>query len=362
MKVLQIMNKADAGGISAVLLRDYQVIDREAVQFDCAMPDTRLGPHGLQFQALGSQIIQLPLKSKHPLQYGKALRRILKEGGYDAVHVNSNETSFFPLLIAKSAGIPVRIAHAHTARPPKTLRLKLKRLLSVSLTPRVATKLVAPTTAAAECIFGKKARKSPKLVYIKNAVDLSEYRFSEQWREETRQTLGLEGKFAVCCVSNLDPVKNHSFSLRVFREVLSRNADARLVLIGDGERREAIRQEAAALGVLEQVQFLGRRSDVNRLLSGMDAFLMPSLYEGFALAALEAAACGLPIFLSDTIPGELKFYTDCTYLSLQAEPKLWAEQICRVSVEDRAQGAKEVLEAGYDLRQNAAQFASLYRE
>ena len=117
------------------------------------------------------------------------------------------------------------------------------------------------------------------------------------------------------------------------------------------------------MGILDKVAFLGRRTDINDLLQAMDAFLMPSLYEGFSLAALEAMASGLPIYLSDTIPDSLSFYKNRQFLSLNCDAKTWAEKILNRGKEaNRSLGAQIVKEAGFDLEENARIFQSLYGE
>ncbi|HAY62237.1 MAG TPA: glycosyltransferase family 1 protein, partial [Ruminococcaceae bacterium] len=77
---------------------------------------------------------------------------------------------------------------------------------------------------------------------------------------------------------------------------------AKLLFVGDGEKRAAVQNRAAALGLTPYVLFLGVREDVPALLHAMDVFCMPSLYEGMPLAVLEAQAAGLPCLVSNGVP------------------------------------------------------------
>ena len=359
INVLQVMNAAGAGGVSAVVLNYYKALDRTKVHFDFAMADINLGKSGKEFEALGCKFYKLPLKSKHPFKYRKCLKKILIDGKYDAIHVHGNETSFYPLYIAKKAKIKIRIAHAHTARKPVGIINKLKRLMSIILTKSVATNLLACTRDAACSIFGKKSLSSDKLFVLKNAIDTKSFVFDSDKREKIRQELGLQNNFCICCVGALEPVKNHKFALQIFKEVLEAKPEARLVMVGDGSLRNDLEQNAIELGISDKVLFLGRRNDVCDLLKGMDSFIMPSLYEGFAIAGLEAAATGLPIYLSDRIPADLSFYSQSHYLSLD-DSTAWANQILSCQSYDRTNGVIEVREAGFEIQSTAKDLQCIY--
>ncbi|MBM3775262.1 MAG: N-acetyl-alpha-D-glucosaminyl L-malate synthase BshA [Acidobacteria bacterium] len=94
-------------------------------------------------------------------------------------------------------------------------------------------------------------------------------------------------------ISNFRPVKRVLDCVRILNEV-RKQADARLVMVGDGPERGPAEQLARSLGLQEQVSFLGKQNHVERLIAGADVLLMPSELEGFGLAALEAMACGVP--------------------------------------------------------------------
>ena len=73
----------------------------------------------------------------------------------------------------------------------------------------------------------------------------------------------------------------------------------RLVLVGDGRLQRDLKDRASSLGVSEWTSFLGTRRDIAEILKSLDIFVMPSLWEGFSVAMLEAMAAGLPVVISD---------------------------------------------------------------
>src|SRR5262249_38365544 len=76
-------------------------------------------------------------------------------------------------------------------------------------------------------------------------------------------------------------------------------SDVHLVIAGDGRLRGALEAQAKQLGVADRVSFLGTRRDVADILAALDAYAMPSLWEGLSLALLEAMAARLPVIASD---------------------------------------------------------------
>ena len=86
------------------------------------------------------------------------------------------------------------------------------------------------------------------------------------------------------------------------------------------------------------------------------------MYEGFGIAALEAAASGLPIFLSDNIPRDFEFYDEAYYLPLSSGSDYWAEFISRNFINrNRENCFREVIDAGFDLESQRKQIEEIYR-
>lgn len=103
-------------------------------------------------------------------------------------------------------------------------------------------------------------------------------------------------------VAALAPQKSIASLVRAVPTVLRDPLPACFVIIGDGALRPELERLAASLGCAKQFRFLGQRQDVPRLLTGMDVFVLPSLWEGLPYALLEAGLARLPVVATD-IPG-----------------------------------------------------------
>ena len=94
----------------------------------------------------------------------------------------------------------------------------------------------------------------------------------------------------------------------------------------------------------------------------MDVFLMPSLYEGFPVTAVEAQASGLPCVFSDTITREAKILDQVAYIPLEASASDWAQKTVAMAHTVQRETSCSALRAkGYDIRDMAARLAAIYQ-
>jgi glycosyltransferase involved in cell wall biosynthesis len=116
-------------------------------------------------------------------------------------------------------------------------------------------------------------------------------------REAVRRQWGIcPDEIVLGCVARLEPQKNPLFLTPLLTRLPAR---VRLVWIGDGSLMEPMRKCAAEHGLTDRVLLAGWQHDVRSMMAGFDVFVLPSLYEGFPFAILEAMAAGLPTIASD---------------------------------------------------------------
>jgi len=251
---------------------------------------------------------QLPGEAAIMMRYYREINDFFREHGHEYDIIWDNECMFndmTPLKKAAEVGIPVRIAHCHNPQNMDKSVIGhvqgfLHRVNHHSLS-HYANVLWACSMESAK--WACPAMDLPCEV-IPNAIDAQMFRFSEQVRREVREQYGLEDCLVVGHVGRLQYQKNQTFLLDAFRHLHEREEKARLVLVGDGPDLTELEAKAVTLGIEREVLFLGNRDDFNRLLQAFDLFVMPSHFEGFGMAALEAQAAGLPCLLSASVPRE----------------------------------------------------------
>ncbi len=132
-----------------------------------------------------------------------------------------------------------------------------------------------------------------RIVY--NAVDIRRFGQPHDGAAKRRE-LGIpDDAWVIGLVANLRPQKNHEALLRAFARLRPDAPDARLVLVGDWERRPLLEALADDLAIRDRVHFLGCRLDVPELYATFDAYCLPSHYEGMPLSVFEAMAAGKPV-------------------------------------------------------------------
>jgi N-acetyl-alpha-D-glucosaminyl L-malate synthase BshA len=133
-------------------------------------------------------------------------------------------------------------------------------------------------------------------IVIHNSVDASRFKPKEQTC--CRRNFAPNGERLMIHISNFRPVKNAPDVVRVFERVRKR-LPSRLLMVGEGPDLPKSRELAQELGVERDVLFLGNQEAVEAVLVCADIFVLPSVYESFGLAALEAMACGVPVLAAE---------------------------------------------------------------
>lgn len=110
-----------------------------------------------------------------------------------------------------------------------------------------------------------------------------------------RNELAPNGEKLLVHVSNFRPVKRAIDCVEIFAKVKEQFPNVRLVMVGDGPERAAVKHRAKVLGIEEDTIFVGKKANIADYLGVSDIFLLPSELESFGLAALEAHACELPV-------------------------------------------------------------------
>lgn len=360
-KVLHILGCSDVGGISTVVLNYYKTINHNKIHFDVAFKtEGTIGHNGREIQSLGAEVYYLPLKSKNLNSFIKALEKILSENTYDAVHVHEGTTAFVSLRIAKKNNVKQRIAHSHTSSPDTSIKNYITRIVGQILNYYYATNIVGCGRVAGERVFGKLFMKTRKALVLPNAVDTAVFHYDELLRQETRDELDVNHNYVIGMVGRLSEEKNILFALDLIEKIHMIIPNIVLIIAGEGNERSRIEKRITEKGIEEYVSLLGNRNDIYKLYNAFDLFLMPSIHEGFPVAAVEAMSCGLPVLLSDSITDELSFGKKVSYLPLSDYEK-WVKKVLKYKNDsDREEGQYEIKKHHLSIDDCSAILENLY--
>lgn len=194
-------------------------------------------------------------------------------------------------------------------------------------------------------------------VVINNGIDCDGIRKAGKFRDRYRKQLGFSKcDLVIGHVGSFSPVKNHGYLLEIFKDVCEKRKSSRLLLIGSGNLKEKLQERAEELGISDKITWLENRVDIPELLSTMDVFVFPSLYEGLPLSVLEAEAAGLRVLMSSTITDQVLLTPNIKKMDIKSDPTVWAEEILHPTSYHNYSG----LEA-YDMRNVAKKVMRLYQ-
>ena len=349
MRILQVVNDMHRAGLETMLMNYYRNIDRTKIQFDFLTHRPYKSDYDDEILSLGGRMYYAPrLYPQNYLQYFRWMDKFFKKHPeYRIMHSHIDSMSYLPLLAAKRANVPVRIAHSHNTSIDRDLKYPLKQLFRTQIT-KVANEYCACGEEAGQFLFGNRDFK-----VIPNAIETERFIYNEEVRKRVRKEMRFTDEFVVGHVGRLSYQKNHEFLLEIFAELYTIYSGARLLLVGTGEKEQELRNKVQKLGLEDVVIFLGNRNDVNELYQAMDVFVMPSFFEGIPVTGIEAQFSGLTCVFSDRVPCEVDFSCNCEFISLKTDAKLWAQRIWKeYRSNNRLEKSQSVQGSNYNI-QNA---------
>jgi glycosyltransferase involved in cell wall biosynthesis len=172
--------------------------------------------------------------------------------------------------------------------------------------------------------------------FIPIPIEVEKFKFSRQNREQIRKELGIsESLVTIGFVGRFTPEKNFMMLIDSFARISTELPSLRLIVIGTGPLEESARNLVVEKRVQDKVVFAGVRTDVERWLSAIDIFVLPSLTEGMSTSLLEAMSCERAVVCSD-IPANraLLLNNKDALLINPLQPKDFENAIMRLSKDE----------------------------
>lgn len=364
IRLLCLVSAMNAGGAETFLMKIYRSLDRSKYQMDFCVNIETDGLYDEEIRSMGGKIYHIPSKSENIKEFSNKLYYIVNNNGYkNVLRITSNAMGFYDLYVAKKAGAINCIARSSNSSDGGGLKAWIAHRAGKMLYKRFIDVEIAPSDLAAIYTFGEKDYKSGKVRILNNGINFDEYRFSLESRKRIRAEFGIDDDcFLIGHIGRFTEQKNHEFLLEVFSEASKKRNNLKLLLVGDGELTCPIRQRCTALGIEEKVILAGIRRDIPAILSAMDLFVFPSLYEGMPNVVIEAQASGLRCLISDRITREVHLSPLVEELPIDSE-SAWINEINSIidahDIECTVCSRNSIkLPQFYDIREITAQFSS----
>jgi len=358
VKVLEMIACLNYGGSQAMIVNLCRAMDRNKVQCDFIVDHPELMGMQKIVESLGSKIYVMPtFKGTNIKEVKDAWNTFFNEHPeYQILHSHSRSYASIYLPIASKHGLKT-IIHSHNTSNGKGITALVKDILQYPLRKR-ADYFIGCSRQAGEWLFGEKVVNGDRFYVLNNAIDTDRFTFDEKVRNEYRDMFHLKDEKVFIQVGRMSEQKNYLFTLDIFSDYLKEDPSARLFLVGNGELREQIDTKICELNLQNNVTVLEYRDDVNCLLQMADFFLMPSLFEGLSVAAVEAQASGIRCLMSDRCDRNVNITGLCEFLPLQKET--WIAKM-KEDVSLRPYTKEDIIKAGFDVNATAKWLEDFYR-
>lgn len=311
------------GGVEMYLYNFAKYCDK--TKFALSFLDTQTSEmiYKSELEKLGCDVIKVNSAGKNFKACVNELKKIFFEKEYDYIYINVPSYSRFIFALQKAKNKKTKmVLHSHGM-------LEMKKMPIKSRVSHYAGKYFFKNKPILRMACGKEAGKflfatKPFKVFF-NGIEIDKFKYNEEFRNEIRENFNLkEDELIFGNIARLSSEKNHMFLLEVFVEILKLKPNSKLILVGDGNDRKILENRISELGIDENVILTGAREDAYKFYSALDAFIMPSIVEGFGISIAEAQANGLFCFGSDNLDKSTNLTGNVMYISLEKSPKEWA--------------------------------------
>lgn len=350
-------------GIENYLLKMNQHMSKDIV-FDYVIEGTKC-IHEEAITSRGGKVYYIAPRHSSPLKNIRDNRRLLKSlrEEIDAVYFNLSSLSWIaPVRIAINYGYPVYV-HAHNAQFISNNSgiiyrvvnyINKRRLNSFNITRLTCSKL------ATDFLF----MNPDNVTMIYNAIPTDSFAFCETKRQEKRRELGINNEFVVGFVGSLSYQKNPLYLPLILKSLLDAGQNVKMIVVGEGDMREALNKELIEYGVAERCSLLGKRNDVNGLMQAMDVLVLPSHHEGLPYVVVEAQTTGLTCLVSDAVTREVNATGNVEFLALTENAHNWRDAVmhCITNTDlNRSKWADYMRETSFNIDVEAKKLESILR-
>ncbi|HEY7440764.1 MAG TPA: glycosyltransferase [Acidimicrobiia bacterium] len=305
-RVLWLIKGLGPGGAEGLLVAAAGAHDRDAYDIETVYLLPWKDHLVARLETLGVPCTCLDVSSERDLRWVLRLRRLLREGNFDIVHMHSPYAAAFARATSLTLPRRHRPKLITTEHNPWTRYKRPTRLANAATAP-LDSAVIAVSEEARQSLPPRQRTRARTLVHGVSVDDIGAL-LAE--RDEARAELGVDrSTVLVGTVANYHPKKDWPNLLRAARRVAELAPSVRFCLVGQGPLEAEVHALHRELGLEDVVTLTGYRADAVRLMAGCDIFVLGSRWEGLPVALMEACALHLPI-VATSVGGIPDYFTD----------------------------------------------------
>lgn len=355
MKILIINTiEFNRNGMSTMIMNYYKNFDHKKISVDFLVNKQIDDEYKKIIEQNDDQIFIFKNRNRTPLSYVKMLKNLVSKNKYDIVYIHGNSATMAveEFALRKSGSKIIIHAHGEATDHPFVHKILYPYFINHY------TEAFAAGEGAGKFLFGDKPFK-----VIKNGIDGNEFAFNQLLRDEFRKKWDIQNSKVILQVGAFTPEKNHQFTIKMFKQLIEKEPNFKLLLAGKGSLRSEIEMMVKNLHLENNVLFLGEVSNLPEIYSAADYLIFPSTRESFGIVALEGQMSGLPVFVSNAFSKSVAVTQNITFLPLKEDE--WAKALLDSNGRDGILTADEKLitslkTKGYDIQENARELSQLF--
>ena len=356
IRVLHVISSFGRGGAPALIVNYMTHLTDESIKFDFLLRAEKNAFEN-EIRSHGGIVYTTASFPRHIVSnFIQTIRFFREHKEYDIVQIHCNALIYIlPAIICKIQHRKCVIIHSHNTKAEGKLGTIIHKI-NKKFVNRFTDARFACSDLAGEWMFPK------DYSIIKNAVDSDNFFYSTEARNRIREKYGIEDKKVFIHVGRFEKQKNHDFIIDIFNEIVQKDSNSVLLLLGEGSLLDDIRKKVSNLNLNECVKFLGVKSNINDFLSAADMMLFPSFWEGLPVSLVEAQYSKLKILCSDCISTEIMVTPLIHSLSLNCSAGEWAEKALEYIADEINLDTNDMLDrAGYNIRIETEKLQDFYR-
>lgn len=359
-RILHVIHGLNLGGAETFIYNLLEAIDHSRYRFDFVIQEPEIKYHKFAelIHASGGKIHIIPDFIHNPIAHYRAIKRVVADGKYDYVHIHMNAfINPLPTIAASKYNNKI-IIHSHSTNNGKGGIIgKWLHHINCRLFLQPSFKRLCCSNMAGRWMFGNKSS-----IVVCNALSPKRYAYNKETASKLREKYGLGDAFVIGQVGRLIPLKNQSFTIKLFKKFIERHPkiDSRLMIVGDGLMRQELEQLCLDLGLSDKVIFTGNIHNVSEIYSAFDTLVMPSLFEGLSFVGIEAQAAGLKTVISDTVTPEINTTNTVSFCSLENSEQWLTALECAAIPYERNAISDLIIGSSFDIQQMLTTMEKVY--
>jgi glycosyltransferase involved in cell wall biosynthesis len=315
-KVIHVITRLDCGGSAqntmlTVLGHDRALFEPLVVAGHPGRWDAQGGQAAteencrrLEKAAIRGMLLPSLTREVHPIKDMQALWqliRLFRRERPALVHTHTSKAGVLGRVAAWLARVPVivhtphgHVFYGHFGPFRSWLFLQIERVLSA-----FTDRMIALTESERQDHLDRKVGTTDRFAVVPSGIDREKFVEARVQGKQQPDWFGCPpDALVIGSVGWLTDVKGHQYLIEAAAKLKPDYPSLQLVIVGSGDRHDALLRQAESAGLRDAVHLLGHRDDIKACLAGMDLFVLPSLNEGMGRALIEAMAAGLPVIAS----------------------------------------------------------------